>query len=52
MDKYSTSYTYEGFEYEVNEVHKCIRNGLKESSIVTLNGTYNTMKIIDCLYKQ
>ena len=51
MDKYSTSYTYEGFEYEVNEVHKCIRNGLKESSIVTLNGTYNTMKIIDCLYK-
>lgn len=51
MDKYSTSYTYEGFEYEVNEVHKCIRNGLKESSIVTLNGTYNTMKVIDCLYK-
>lgn len=51
MNKYSTSYTYEGFEYEVNEVHKCIRNGLKESSIVTLKGTYNTMKIIDCLYK-
>ena len=50
-EKYSTSYTYEGFEYEVNEVHKCIRNGLKESPIITLNGTYNTMQIIDCLCK-
>lgn len=51
MDKFSTSYAYDGFEYEVNEVHNCIRKGLKESSIVTLNSTYNTMQIIDCLYK-
>lgn len=51
VDKYSTSYTYEGFEYEVNEVHNCIRKGQKESSIVTLKGTHNTMQIIDCLYK-
>ena len=51
VDRYSTSYTYEGFEYEVNEVHNCIRKGLKESYLVTLNGTHNTMQIIDCLYK-
>lgn len=51
VDKYSTSYTYEGFEYEVNEVQKCIKSGLKEGSIVSLKGTHNTMQIIDCLYK-
>lgn len=43
------NYEYEGFEHEVNEVQKCIREGKKESGIATLAGTQNTMKIINSL---
>ncbi len=50
-EKYSVSYEFEGFEYEVDEVQKCIRSGTKESSIVSLEGTRNTMHIIDDLSK-
>ena len=31
VDKFSVHYEYEGFEYEINEVQKCIRDGLLES---------------------
>ena len=48
-DYFKVSFMYEGFEYEVNEVHECIRKGCKESPIVTLTGSYNTIKIIDKL---
>lgn len=51
VEAFAASYTYEGFEYEVNEVHKCIREGVKESPIATLNGSHNTMQIIDNLKK-
>ena len=43
------NYEYEGFEHEVNEVQKCIREGKKESGISTLAGTRNTMQIINHL---
>lgn len=49
VEVFSASYTYEGFEHEVNEVQKCICEGLKESSIATLEDTHNTMQIIDNL---
>ncbi len=51
VDAFSASYTYEGFEHEVNEVQKCIREGMKESMIVSLEGTHNTIQIIDILMK-
>jgi len=51
VEDFSTSYTYEGFECEVNEVQKCIREGKKECMIVPLEGTHNTMQIIDNLKK-
>lgn len=51
VDTFSASYTYEGFEHEVNEVQKCIREGKNESMLVSLEGTHNTMQIIDNLMK-
>jgi predicted dehydrogenase len=51
VENFSTSYIYEGFEYEVNEVQKNISGGKKESRIATLVGTHNTMQIIDKLKK-
>ena len=42
-------YEYEGFEYEVNEVHSCIRQHKMESSTVSLESTMNTMQIISHL---
>lgn len=50
-ESFSVSYDFEGFEHEVTEVQKCLREGRKESSIVTLDGTHNTMQIIDNLKK-
>lgn len=49
VETFAASYEYEGFEYEVNEVQKCIREGNKESCIATLTGTRNTMQIINSL---
>lgn len=50
-DIFQASYDYEGFEYEVEEVQRCINDNAKESKIVTLNGTRNTIQIIDKLMK-
>lgn len=49
VDTFTTKYEFEGFEHEVDEVQKCIRDGLKKSSIVSIESTQNTMKIIDSL---
>ena len=49
VETFATNYEYEGFEYEIKEVHKCIREGKKESNIATLAGTRNTMQIINTL---
>lgn len=50
-DSFTAKYTYEGFEHEVNEVHRCIAGGKKEGDSVSLSGTRNTMKIINYLMK-
>lgn len=49
VELFVANYNYEGFEYEVSEVHRCITLGLKGSTIATLEGTRNTMNIIDKL---
>lgn len=51
VEDYSIPYTYGGFEYEVDEVQKSIRDGKLESRIATLVETHNTMQIIDQLEK-
>lgn len=49
VETFAANYEYEGFEYEIKEVHKCIREGKMESNIATLAGTRNTMQIINTL---
>ena len=49
VEIFAANYEYEGFEYEIKEVQKCIREGKKESNIATLAGTRNTMQIINSL---
>ena len=49
-DRFFVKYDYEGFEYEVNEVHNCLRAGLKESSIVPLAESLETLKVIDYIF--
>ena len=43
------SYPYgdNGFEFEIEEVCRCVRNGLKESTLVPLESTINTLKQMD-----
>ena len=51
VEIFAANYEYEGFEYEIKEVQKCIREGKKESSVATLAGTRNTMQIINSLIR-
>ena len=41
-----------GYEYEIDEVHSCIRNGSSESSIVKHGDTLAVMKIMDSCREQ
>ncbi len=36
-----------GYEYEIEEVNRCLKNGLSESSIVTHKATFEVMEILD-----
>lgn len=49
LDVFETSYSYEGFEYELEEVHRCVKCGNKFSLLVSPEGTYNTMAIVNKL---
>ena len=41
-----------GYEYEIREVHECLRKDLKESALVPHEGTIEIMKIMDECRKQ
>jgi predicted dehydrogenase len=41
-----------GFEHEIREVHRCLRDGLTESSIMPLDETLETMRTMDTLRAQ
>lgn len=43
-------YVYDGFEYEVNEVNNCIKANKKESKIVPLSDSLETLKVIEQLF--
>ncbi len=49
IDRFKINYDYDGFEYEVNEVQNCIREGRRESKIVPLLSTFNVQRIIDAI---
>lgn len=47
VEDYTAKYSFEGFEYEVKEVHRCITECQKGSTIVTSEGTLHTMCMIN-----
>ena len=49
---YNPEYVDEGFQYEVSHVNECLRKGLKESPVMTLNKSLRVLKQCDTLRKQ
>lgn len=49
---FEVKYVYEGFEYEVNEVNKCIRSHILSSKLANLNNSHNVLKIIENIWRQ
>lgn len=49
VETISFKYQYQGFEYQVDEVTKAIKNKSLESSIVPHKDTFNTLSIVDKL---
>lgn len=45
-------FTANGYEYEAEEVNRCLREGRKESSIMPLQETLDIMKIMDGIRKE
>ncbi len=49
VDEYKTKYSYEGFEYQLNEVYSCIKTGKTESLKVSKSITINCIRTIKSL---
>lgn len=49
VEKFKAKYLFDGYEYEINEVQKCIRSGAKQSDLVPLSETLETLKLFDIL---
>lgn len=47
IEKFDMPNRVNGYEYEIEEVHRCLRAGLKESPLVPHSGTLNVMAIMD-----
>ncbi|MGG3560520.1 Gfo/Idh/MocA family oxidoreductase [Neobacillus rhizosphaerae] len=50
VESFKTNYLYDGFEYEIQEVHKCLREGKVESSLVPLEKSLITLELVDDLW--
>lgn len=48
-DSYTTHYISDGYEYEINEVNRCLKRGLTQSEKVSLDDSFQTMTIMDSL---
>ena len=42
-------YLYQGFEYEIREVHKCLISGRKESALVPISSSLKNVRIMEQL---
>ncbi|MFY9243738.1 MAG: Gfo/Idh/MocA family oxidoreductase [Polaribacter sp.] len=49
IEEYASRYVYQGFEFEVDEVTRCLKDLKKESQLVPLNETLDTLTVIDQL---
>ncbi len=52
IETYHSENRINGYEYEIEEVMHCFRNGLKESTLIPHSGTAEVMKIMDECRKQ
>ena len=52
VEKFTCEPEINGYEYEIREVHHCLRNGLKESVLVPHSDTIRVMKLMDECRKQ
>lgn len=50
-EEFSVPYKFMGIEYEIQEVHRCIKNNLKESKLVPYSSVLKTMQFADHLRK-
>ena len=51
-DKFEQPERINGYEYEIDEVHRCLRNGLKESPLVPHSGTLDVLDVMDHARKE
>lgn len=51
IQTYKEKYIYDGFEYEIQEVHRCLKENKIESTIVPLGSSLNTLELVDKLMK-
>lgn len=51
-EEYNVPLKINGYEYEVEEVMRCLQDGLKESPVIPLEETLETMKLMDSLRTQ
>lgn len=49
LERFCSHYRMGGLEYEIDEVNRCLRTNLKESTLVSLNESLETLKWIDLL---
>lgn len=52
LERQVLPFKFNGYEYEIEEVNKCIREGRLESDIVTHSDTLDIMKIMETCLKQ
>ena len=52
VEKIQIPNQFTGYEYEVEEVHRCLREGRKESALVPHSGTMEVMRLMDQCRKQ
>ena len=51
-EEYSVPFKINGYEYQVEEVMRCLKGGLKESPVMPLEETLGTMRLMDSLRSQ
>lgn len=49
VEQYKSPARVNGYEYEIEEVHRCLRSGLPESTLIPHKGTLEVMEIMDSL---
>lgn len=49
VEQYNSPARVNGYEYEIEEVHRCLRSGQTDSSLIPQKGTLEVMEIMDSL---